>query len=184
MVHSARNAARSAGAGRALAPTITYRDAPAMVDWLVEAFGFEKRSIVKRETGEIARAELAFGDSIIIVVPAQDAAFERLLVHPDQIGGVETQSCHLMVPASDAHRAKASAMGAEVIAGPGGKNGHERTYASRDPEGHVWMFGTYCAGEHRDLYAPGGRWRGRGHKFRLRTLLLALAPLALVALIV
>src|SRR5215510_14974454 len=86
----------------------------------------------KRGNGEIKHAELAFGDSMIIVVPAQDAAFERFLVHPDQIGGVETQTCYLVVPDIDAHRARASAKGAEIIAGVGAKDSGGRTYASRD----------------------------------------------------
>jgi uncharacterized glyoxalase superfamily protein PhnB len=180
MVHSAKTSALAANAERALVPVLSYRNATAMVDWLVDAYGFEKRRIVRRETGEIDHAELAFGDSKIRVVPAQDATLERLLVHPDQIGGVETQACYLIVPDIDAHRARASAKGAEIMSGLGPTTGGQRTYASRDPEGHVWMFGTYDPAERRNRSTAASR-HGRG--LRLGTALLALAPLVLVAVI-
>jgi hypothetical protein len=43
----------------------------------------------------------------------------------------------------DAHFANAKAKGAEIIFGIRTGNYGGRGYACRDPEGHVWMFGTY-----------------------------------------
>src|SRR5262249_40524522 len=141
MVHLGRNSMRAETAGRAVVPIMPYRNAMAMVDWLSEAYGFEKQRVVKGESGEIKRAELAFGDSVCMVVPVQEAPLQRLVVPPDQIGGVETQTCYLVVPDIEAHYAKARARGAEIVSGIQVKDRDDRSYTSRDPEGHIWMFG-------------------------------------------
>jgi uncharacterized glyoxalase superfamily protein PhnB len=143
MTHLAKTSTRGASVASAIVPTIPYRDAGAMVEWLSDAYGFEKQRIVKGENGELEHAQLAFGDSIIIVVRLEAARLERLLVHPDQIGGVETQACYLALSDIDAHYTRATTRGAEIISGIEGKDRGDRGYVSRDPEGHIWMFGTY-----------------------------------------
>ena len=140
-------------ATRAVVSVIAYRDTVAMVDWLCDALGFEKQLVVKGENGEVKHAQLAFGESIIIVVPVGDSAFEKLVVHPDQIGGVETQTCYLIVADVEAHYARAKANGAEIIFGVRVENYGGRGYASRDPEGHIWIFGTYDPWKRRPLVA-------------------------------
>jgi uncharacterized glyoxalase superfamily protein PhnB len=99
-----------------------YRNALAMVDWLCDVYGFEKRRVITSKAGEFRQAQLAFGDSMILVVPIADSKLERLVVHPDQIGGVETQACYLVVPDIDAHYARATAKGAEIISAIEGKD--------------------------------------------------------------
>lgn len=178
MVHFGKNSMRAVSAERAVVPIMPYRNAMAMVDWLCNAYGFEKRRVVKGEDGEVKRAELAFGDSVIMVVPVRDAALERLVVHPDQIGGVETQTCYLVVSDIDAHYARATAKGAEIVSGIQLKDRVERSYTSRDPEGHIWMFGTFGAyqGRAREVaHDRGGRSLRRGAP------LLAVAVVALIA---
>src|SRR5215467_11320146 len=127
---------------RAVVPTITYRNTTAMVEWLCDTFDFRRQLIVKGEHGEVKHAELTFGESMVMVGAVQHSPFERLVVHPDQIGGVETQTCYLIVDDVEAHYAKAKAKNAEIIFGVRGENGGQG-YACRDPEGHLWMFGTY-----------------------------------------
>jgi uncharacterized glyoxalase superfamily protein PhnB len=150
LAKASTTAARAVGG---IVPTIPYRDARAMVDWLSDAYGFEKQRVVKSENGDFLHAQLKFGDSIIIVVRVDDSKLERLVVHPDQIGGVETQACYMVLPDIDAHYARATAKGAEIVSGIEGKNRSDRSYVSRDPEGHIWMFGTY------DPYQAGHRNR-------------------------
>ena len=128
---------------RAVVPTMPYRNTTAMVDWLCDALGFQKQVIVKGEDEKIKHAELAFGESMIMVVGVQDSPFEKLVVHPDQVGGVETQTCYLIVADVEAHFARAKAKGAEIIFAVRVENHGGRGYACRDPEGHMWMFGTY-----------------------------------------
>lgn len=172
MVHLAKTSTCVGSNMRAVVPTIPYRDAMAMVEWLCNAYGFEKRRIVNGEGGEIKYAVLAFGDTAIMVVRAADSRLERLVVHPDRIGGVETQACYLVVSDIDGHYAKAAARGAEIVARIEGRERGDRTYTSRDPEGHIWMFGTHdpCEGRHLDK-SDGRHSRSRG----LRAPLLALA---------
>src|SRR4030095_4330705 len=93
--------------------------------------------------GEVNHAELVFGDSMIMVAAFQHSPFEKLVVHPDQIGGVETQACYLVVADVEAHYTKVKAKNAEIIFGVKVENGSGQGYACRDPEGHLWMFGTY-----------------------------------------
>ena len=128
---------------RAVVPTMPYRNTTAMVDWLCDALGFQRQVIVKGEDEKIKHAELTFGESMIMVVGVQDFPFEKLVVHPDQVGGVETQTCYLIVADVEAHFARAKAKGAEIIFAVSVENHGGRGYACRDPEGHMWMFGTY-----------------------------------------
>jgi uncharacterized glyoxalase superfamily protein PhnB len=114
-----------------------------MVEWLCDTFDFRKQTIVKDENGEVKHAELTFGESMVMVGAVQHSPFEKLVVHPDQIGGVETQTCYLIVDDVEAHHAKAKAKNAEIIFGVRAEDGGGQGYACRDPEGHLWMFGTY-----------------------------------------
>ena len=126
----------------AVVPTIIYRDPTAMVEWLCDTFGFRRHQIVKAENGEVKHAELTFGESMITVISIQHSPFEKLVVHPDQMGGGETQTCYLIVPDVEAHHARAKANNAEIVFDVSfEKGGHG--YVCKDPEGHLWMFGTY-----------------------------------------
>jgi uncharacterized glyoxalase superfamily protein PhnB len=151
MANFAESSTRTLRTTKAIVPTMPYRDATAMVDWLSDAYGFEKHKVVSDEDGEFRYAQLAFGDNAIMVVQAGAAWLERLIVHPDQTGGVETQACYLVVSDIDAHCARAAAKGAEIVSRTEGRGGGDRSYASRDPEGHIWIFGTYNPYEDRHL---------------------------------
>ena len=162
---------------RAVVPTITYRNTTAMVEWLCDTFGFRRQLIVKGESGEVKHAELVFGDSMIMVAAVQHSPFEKLVVHPDQIGGVETQTCYLVVADVEAHYAKVKAKNAEIIFGVKVENGSGQGYACRDPEGHLWMFGTY---DPRQEQSP--RPRGTPEQIRSRRGK-SLLPLVLSAMV-
>jgi uncharacterized glyoxalase superfamily protein PhnB len=162
----------------AVVPTIPYRDVVAMVDWLGEAFGFQKQLVV-RDGGEVKHAQLSFGDSTIMVFPVQDLATEQLVAHPDQVGGVETQTCYLVVTDVDAHFANAKAKGAEIVFGIRTGNYGGRGYACRDPEGHVWMFGTYDPHQARpSAHLDPPPARGPGPKAYLLALSLSVLTIA------
>jgi uncharacterized glyoxalase superfamily protein PhnB len=142
MAYFAKSSARAACGKKAVCPTIPYRNTTAMVDWLCNTLGFEKQRVLKSETGEVQHAQLAFGDGLILVVRAEDSKLERLVVHPDQIGGVETQACYVVVPDVEAHCAAAGRKGAEIVSGIEHGDRGDRSYVCRDPEGHIWMFGS------------------------------------------
>jgi uncharacterized glyoxalase superfamily protein PhnB len=62
---------------------------------------------------------------------------------PQEIGGAGTQSAYIIVDDVDAHYARAKAAGAEIIKEVEDQSYGGRLYSCRDPEGHLWSFGSY-----------------------------------------
>lgn len=137
--------------GALVIPTLRYRDASAAVKWLSEAFGFEKHLVVPDDRGGIAHAELTFGNGMIMLGSTRDDAFSRLQKTPAEVGGVGTASPYIIVADVDAHHRRAAAAGAQIVYGPKNEDYGGRGYSCRDPEGHLWNFGTY------DPWAPRDR---------------------------
>ena len=82
---------RRKAARMAVMPTLRYRNVPAAIAWLCAAFGMEVHRVVAGESGAPCYAELKFGGNLLMIAPIEDTAFGRLMVQPDEIGGVETQ---------------------------------------------------------------------------------------------
>ncbi|MBX9587840.1 MAG: VOC family protein [Hyphomonadaceae bacterium] len=163
---------RSAGAS--VIPTVRYRDVSAAIAWLQEAFGFTVHRLVKDAQGTIIYGELAFGTGMVMVVPIQDTPFGKLMVQPDEIGGVETQICYLFVDDAKAHYARAKAAGAEIVLDIEVEADGSRGYSCRDLEGHLWNLGTH--NPWRACNAAGGpRWSRRTWTAFAASLLLAVA---------
>src|SRR5277367_168147 len=98
-------------------PGLRYRNAPAAIEWLCKAFGFEKHLVVPGADGTIAHAQLTFGSSMIMLGSATNHAndeYGRLTKSPDEAGGV-TQSCYVIVSDCDAHYVQAKAAGARIV---------------------------------------------------------------------
>ena len=91
----------------------------------------------------IAHAQLTFGNSMIMLGSALDDEFGRLQKTPAAVGGIETQSPYVIVPDADAHYAQARAKGAEIVYEISDQDYGGRGYSCRDPQGHLWHFGTY-----------------------------------------
>jgi uncharacterized glyoxalase superfamily protein PhnB len=125
-----------------IVPALQYRDAPAAIDWLCTAFGFTRRMVVPDEDGGIAHAELTFGNGMIMLGSRRENEFGRLLTEPRQAGAV-TQAVYVIVDDADAHYARAKAAGAEILVELRTQDYGGRDYTCRDPERHVWAFGTY-----------------------------------------
>jgi uncharacterized glyoxalase superfamily protein PhnB len=134
---------RRRAANAAVMPTVRYRDVPAAIAWLRAAFGMEVHRVVGGADGAPRYAELRFGGNLLMIAPIEDTAFGRLMVQPDEIGGVETQLCYLHVENVAVHYARARAAGAEIVLDIEDEANSGRGYSCRDPEGHVWNFGTY-----------------------------------------
>jgi uncharacterized glyoxalase superfamily protein PhnB len=127
---------------RTIVPTLRYRDVAAAIQWLCGALGFERRAVVSGADGCVRYAELTFGDGMIMVGPVEGSAVGSLMTQPDQVGGLETQICYLFVDDAADHCAKAVAAGAEILLDIQDERSG-RGYSCRDPEGHIWNFGTY-----------------------------------------
>ncbi len=125
-------------------PCLRYRDAPAAIEWLCQAFGFDKRLVVRGENNTIAHAQLTLGGGMVMLGSTDhDSEFGRLIAQPGDIGERETQSCSLTVADADAHYARAKAAGARIIMELKDNDFGGRGYACRDPEGHHWWIGSY-----------------------------------------
>lgn len=126
-------------------PCLRYQDAPKAIDWLCRAFGFEKQLVVPNDDGTIAHAQLTHGRGMIMLGSAgrHGGGFDQLVKTPAQVGGIGTQSSYVVVDDADAHLARARAAGAEIVLDIQDADYGGRGYTCRDPEGHVWSFGSY-----------------------------------------
>ncbi len=129
--------------GSTVIPTLSYRDAPAMIEWLCRAFGFDKQAVYM--DGEVVlHAQLTWGDGMIMLGSAgKDGDWAKLMAQPDEIGGRSTHGVCVIVADADAHYARATAAGATVVIDIADQPYGGRGYACRDTEGYVWWFGSY-----------------------------------------
>lgn len=124
-------------------PCLRYRDAPAMIAWLCDAFGFRSQA-VHADGDVVHHAQLVFGNGMIMLASHDNASeWWKRIVQPGDIGGRETQSPCVIVANADAHYARARAAGAEIVMDIADQDYGGRGYSCRDPEGHLWWFGTY-----------------------------------------
>jgi uncharacterized glyoxalase superfamily protein PhnB len=124
-------------------PCLRYRDAPAAIDWLCAAFGFERQLVVPADDGTIAHAQLSFGNGMIMLGSTMASEYGRLIKQPDEIGGAATQSAYLVVDDTDALYARAQQAGAEIVIKIKDEDYGGRGFSCRDLEGHLWNFGSY-----------------------------------------
>lgn len=137
--------AAAKGTRATVIPCLRYRDAPAAIDWLCATFGFTRQAVHANPDGSIAHAQLTFGNGMIMLgsVSGKDTPWGRLIKQPDELGGAETQSAYLIVADADAIYARAIAAGAEILLDIKDEDYGGRGFTCRDPEGHIWNFGTY-----------------------------------------
>jgi len=124
-------------------PILRYNDARSAIQWLGKAFGFVEVFSVP-ETGPYVRhAQLKLETNIIMVgsVRRDDG-----MVSPQTLGKA-TQALCVYVADPDAHYERARAAGAEILAAPKSTDFGSREYHARDPEGHLWTFGTFRPAE-------------------------------------
>jgi len=113
-----------------ISPIITYRDVRAAIDFLCDAFGFERHAVHEGEDGELQHVELRLGDDVIMPAPLR-------------FGEPGHASLYVVVDDADAHHARAKAAGAEITMELSDKDYGSRDYAAKDLEGNAWYFGTY-----------------------------------------
>ena len=129
-------------------PTLKYHDAKSAIEFLCNAFGFEKRLVVPGDGDTIAHAQLSYGNGMIMLGSVRDTEFDKLQRSPRDVGGVGTQSPYIVVADADAHYNHAVEAGAEIVLEIADQDYGGRLYSCRDPEGYLWNFGTY------DPWAP------------------------------
>lgn len=130
-------------AGSTIIPCLRYDDARRMLDWLCEAFGFEAQAVYA-DGDTVHHAQLVFGTGMLMLGATQrDGAWGGLITQPRDLDGRTTQGPCVVVADVDAHHARARAAGAEIVEPIADQPYGGRGYACRDPEGHLWWFGSY-----------------------------------------
>ena len=117
-----------------------YDDASAALDWLEQAFGFERSSVHEGPNGTVAHAELKYGDGMIMLSTAGDNDFG---LRTARALGAVNLGVYVSVEEIDPHYEHARAAGAEVVRELHDTDYGSRDYMARDPEGNLWSFGTY-----------------------------------------
>lgn len=131
----------TAPAGRTqLWPILTYRDAPAAMAFLTDAFGFEQQVAYARDDDPtiIEHAEMTWpggGGLMLGTSGKDDSAFGTRKPGNDSV--------YVVCEDPDALFERAVAAGAEVVRGLEDEDYGSRGFTVRDPEGNIWSFGTY-----------------------------------------
>ena len=133
-----------------LIPTMRYRDATAALEFLTKVFGLVEHSVYRGDKGEVQHAELSFGNGMIMIGPVAETAFSKYMRQPGDVGGI-TMSLYAIVANPDAHHKRVTAAGYEILLPLRDEFYGGREYTCRDPEGHIWTFGTY------DPWAQAGK---------------------------
>jgi uncharacterized glyoxalase superfamily protein PhnB len=121
-------------------PAMRYQDPDAAVTFLVEAFGLTEHNVYRDDEGHVGHAELRHGDDYLMVSGPRDAGW---------LGGRAADalaspiSVYLVVEDPQAHFERAKAAGATIVRDLEHMDYGSHEYSARDPEGHLWSFGTY-----------------------------------------
>jgi uncharacterized glyoxalase superfamily protein PhnB len=127
------------------APTVwhslSYRDAPAAVDFLTEAFGFVAKGVYRDEEDQdvIVHAQLDWppGGGVMFGSSPRPGDMTDPTGHASAYCVVET------LEAVDELFARATAAGASVVRPPTDQDYGGRNFIVKDPEGNQWSFGDY-----------------------------------------
>ncbi len=124
-------------------PTMQYKNARTAIDWLCNAFGFEKHLIVEGENNTIAHAQLTFGNSMIMLSSENENEYGKLVKTPESLNGNNTQAPYIVVEKIDEHYEKAVAVGAKILIEIKDEEYGGRGYTCKDTEEYIWNFGSY-----------------------------------------
>lgn len=128
---------------KSIVPLLRYRDLARAMDWLHEVFGFEKQLAVSDAEGEVVYGQMRFGASVIMLGTVRDTDLDGFMTQPDEVGGFETQTCYVAIDDAEEHFSRTVMAGADILLELKSDANGRRGYACRDPEGHIWNFGTF-----------------------------------------
>jgi uncharacterized glyoxalase superfamily protein PhnB len=120
-------------------PYLLYADAPAALEFLCKAFGFEEQMRMPGPEGRIMHAQLAYqGNTLMLATTVKEMGHASPRDLPARHGLIV---CY--VDDVDAHCARAKAAGAKILADPEDQFYGDRVYRAADTEGHEWSFHTH-----------------------------------------
>ena len=130
----------------AIIPCLRYRDAPAAIAFLCDAFGFMVHADHRDPDDEtmVHHAQLVRAGQMIMLSSVGPTEYTAAapMVTVTQAGG-NTQAPYVTIDDVDAHAAQAAAAGADIFMALHDADHGGRHYSARDPEGNVWSFGSY-----------------------------------------
>jgi len=132
---------KSRSAPQRITPYLAYADAPAAIEFLCRAFGFEERERYAMPDGRIGHAELSYGGDGALFLASVWEGFG--LASPRDLPAQSAQ-IHCRVDDVDRHFARARDEGATIVAEPAEDHG-DRFYRALDLEGHRWIFARELA---------------------------------------
>ena len=125
---------------------LSYRDAPAAIEWLERALGFATTMRFEDEEGFVAHAELRRDGVAVILFADAGAGYDR----PAPRDGAVGQGVYLAVAdPGEVDTAWAQALAADAVPvwEPAWTEWGNYRCRVRDPEGHEWTFGVHRPGE-------------------------------------
>lgn len=130
--------------GSVVIPSLRYKDAPAAIAWLEQAFGFERHAVHDGPDGTVAHAELRFGNGLVMLGSASnESPLRHLYVTPAEIGGRVTSPLYLIVKDCEQAYARALAAKAEIMMEIKTMEYGGKAFTVRDPGGYLWSVGEY-----------------------------------------
>ncbi len=121
-----------------ITPMLVYEDAPAAIEFLCRAFGFEEKFRFEMPDGAIGHAELFIDDAKVVLATAWEAGG---MSSPFRLPAAHSQVYCEVVDLDD-HYERAKAEGATIAEPPGAPSHGSRSYRAMDSEGHRWVFST------------------------------------------
>ena len=124
-----------------ITPFMTVRDAARAIEFYKQAFGAKERGVMKGPEGKVMHAELAIGDSIVMLA---DEFPEFGSLSPQSTGG-SGMGLHIYIEDVDSAFDRAVKAGAMVEMPVADMFWGDRYGKLRDPFGHKWSIGTHKA---------------------------------------
>ncbi len=117
-----------------LMPRLSYADAPAAIEFLCRAFGFEENARFA-PAGTVVYSEIALNGEVLFAIGSPHENVKS----PRDLGGLSIELfCY--VDDVDRHYEQAKAAGATILSVPEDKFWGDRSYGAMDCEGYRWTF--------------------------------------------
>ncbi|WP_036555382.1 VOC family protein [Nocardioides insulae] len=120
--------------------TLQAHDAPALIDWYVDTFGFVVAARYE-EDGVVQHAQLNWPEGAGAIMLGSHRPGNPWNREPGTAGG------YVVTGDPDALYARVTERGAEVIRPLADTDYGAREFSVRDPEGNLWSFGDYAGEE-------------------------------------
>ena len=124
-------------------PGLRYVDMNSAVDWLCNVLGFERKLVVPGPDGNFIHAQLQLGSGLVFLGPDNENEFGIHVKPPKLINGMNSQAAYIYIEDIEGHYEFAKKQGADILVHLREEEYGGKFYMCKDPEGHIWSFGSY-----------------------------------------